>query len=129
MELNSKKLQRTSRIVYYSISIILCIFLILLSNRIIGDLDSTTRMPYSEDFEDKNAIIVLDDDIEKLNLELANIYAKQATVEKTIATAKDNHANEKQSFENWLRTRKTLGSPDKDHEVIARVKKLDEFIR
>jgi len=127
MELNSKKLERTSRIVYYSISTILCIFLILLSNRIIGDLDSTTRMPYSEDFEDQNKIILLDNNIEKINFELENLYSKKATVEKTIAMAKDNHANEKQSFENWLQTRKTLGSPDKDQEVVVRAKKLDEF--
>ena len=126
MELNSKKLERTSRIVYYSISTVLCIFLILLSNRIIGDLDNTTRMPYSEDFENKSAIAALDNDMEKLDLELENLNAKKATIEKTIETAKDNHANEKQSFDNWLQTRKTLGSPDKDYEVIARVKKLDE---
>jgi len=127
MELNSKKLERTSRIVYYSISTILCIFLILLSNRIIGDLDRTTKMPYSQDFEDKSAIVLLNNDIEKLNIELDNLNSKKETVEKTIATAKDNHANEKQSFENWLQTRKTLGSPDKDQEVVARAKKLDEF--
>jgi hypothetical protein len=85
-----------------------------LSNRIIGDLDSTAKMPYSEDFEDKSAIAVLDSEIEKLNLELENLRSKEATVEKTIATAKDNHANEKQSFDNWLETRRTLGLPDKD---------------
>ena len=127
MELNSKKLERTSRMVYYSISTVLCIFLILLSNRIIGDLDRTTKMPYSQDFEDKSAIVLLNNDIEKLNIELDNLNSKKETVEKTIATAKDNHANEKQSFENWLQTRKTLGSPDKDQEVVARAKKLDEF--
>jgi hypothetical protein len=84
-------------------------------------------MPYSEDFENKSAIIALDRENEKLNLELENLNAKKATVEKTIATAKDNHVNEKQSFDNWLQTRKTLGSPDKDREVVARAKKLDEF--
>ena len=127
MELNSKKLERTSRIVYYSISTILCIFLILLSNRIIGDLDSTTNRPYSVDFEDKSVLAELDKDIEVQNTELDNLRSKKETVEKTIATAKDNHANEKQSFDNWLQTRKTLGSPDKDQEVVARAKKLDEF--
>jgi len=127
MELNSKKLERTSRIVYYSISTILCIFLILLSNRIIGDLDSTTNRPYSRDFEDKIALSELDKNIDAQNTELENLYSKKETVEKTIETAKENHANEKQSFDNWLQTRKTLGSPDKDQEVVARVKKLDEF--
>jgi len=129
MELNSKKLERTSRIVYYSISIILCVFLILLSNRIIGDLDNTTNSPYQTDFENKNVLAELDKNIEVQNAELDNLYSKQGTIEKTIATAKDNYANEKQSFDNWLETRKTLGSPDKDKEVISRAKKLDEFYK
>jgi len=129
MELNSKKLERTSRIVYYSISTILCIFLILLSNRIIGDLDSTTSRPYSADFENKSVLAELDKNIESQNAELDNLRSKKETVEKTIATAKENHANEKQSFDNWLQTRKTLGSPDKDQEVIARANKLDDFYK
>jgi hypothetical protein len=127
MELNSKKLERTSRIVYYSISTILCIFLILLSSRIIGDLDSTTSRPYSADFENKSVLAELEKTIEAQNAELDNLRSKKETVEKTIATAKENHANEKQSFDNWLQTRKTLGSPDKDQEVVTRAKKLDEF--
>ena len=129
MELNSKKLERTSRIVYYSISTILCIFLILLSNRIIGDLNNTTKQPYSKDFENKSVLAGLDKNIEVQNAELDNLWSKKETIEKTIATAKDNHANEKQSFDNWLQTRKTLGSPDKDHEVVDRAKKLDDFYK
>ena len=129
MELNSKKLERTSRIIYYSISIILCIFLILLSNRIIGDLDGITKMPYSGDFENKDALASFDNEIEKQNDELEIIYSKKATIEKTIATAKDNYTNEKQSFDNWIQTRKTLGTPDKDQEVIDRANKLDDFYK
>ena len=129
MEINSKKLERTSRIVYYSISIILCLFLILLSNRIIGDLENTTKRPYPEYFEDKTAIESFERDIEKQNDELGVLYSKKETIEKTIAMAKENYANEKQSFDNWLQTRKTLGSPDKDKEVIDRATKLDEFYK
>ncbi|MBC7912917.1 MAG: hypothetical protein H7Y07_02235, partial [Pyrinomonadaceae bacterium] len=55
MELNSKKLESTSRIVYYSISIILCVFLILLSNRIIDDLDTAAVRPEIQTFEN-NAV-------------------------------------------------------------------------
>jgi hypothetical protein len=129
MELNSKKLERTSRIVYYSISTILCIFLILLSSRIIGDLDNTTSYPYSEDFENKPVLTKLEKNYKIQNAELDNLHSKKETIEKTIEMAKDNHANEKQSFDNWLQTRKTLGSPDKDQEVIARAKKLDDFYK
>jgi len=127
MELNSKKLERTSRIVYYSISTVLCIFLILLSNRIIGDLDSATKRPYPDDFENKMLLAALEKDIDKQNAELEVLISQKETIQKTIATAKENYANEKQSFDNWLQTRKTLGSPDKDQEVVARAKKLDEL--
>ena len=129
MELNSKKLERTSRIVYYSISTILCIFLILLSNRIIVDLDNTTNRPYPVDFENKSLLAELDKQIDVQNEEFDNLSSKKETIIKTIETAKANHANEKQSFDNWLQTRKTLGSPDKDNEVITRAKKLDDFYK
>ena len=126
MELNSKKLERTSRFVYYSISAILCIFLILLSNRIIGDLNNLTTQPDTESFENKTTLATLEKEIEDQNAELEQLDAKKETVEKAITMAKDNYANEKQSFDNWLQTRKTLGSPDKDREVLVRAKQLDD---
>lgn len=129
MELNSKKLERTSRIVYYSISTILCLFLILLSNKIIDDLDRTTAAPEIENFENKIAITDLYKEINILNAEVKNLNTKKSTIEKTIVAAKENYTNEKQSFDNWVQTRKTLGSPDKDQEVIDRAKKLDEFYK
>jgi len=129
MELNSKKLERTSRMVYYSISVILCLFLILLSNNIIEDLDSTTTMPSVESFEDRSLMNKLDSSLQVLNIEIENIYSKKESIEKTIEAAKENYLNEKQSFDNWVQTRSTLGSPDKDQEVIQRAKKLDEFYK
>jgi hypothetical protein len=129
MELNSKKLERTSRIVYYSISTILCLFLILLSNKIIDDLDTTTVRPEIENFENKVVMNDLDRKMNTLNIEVENLNTKKETIENTIATAKENYTNEKQSFDNWVQTRKTLGSPDKDQEVIERAKKLDEFYK
>jgi hypothetical protein len=129
MELNSKKLERTSRIVYYSISIILCLFLILLSNKIIEDLDTATVRPEIENFENKVVMNDLNKKLEILRVDAENIVTKKETIERTIATAKENYKNEKQSFDNWVQTRKTLGSPDKDQEVIERARKLDEFYK
>lgn len=129
MELNSKKLERTSKIVYYSISTILCLFLILLSGKIIDDLDTATVRPEIENFENKVLMTDLDKKVNALNFEIENLNTKKGTIEKTIATAKENYTNEKQSFDNWVQTRKTLSSPDKDQEVIDRAKKLDEFYK
>lgn len=127
MELNSKKLERTSRFIYYTISFILCIFLILLSNRIISDLDSAIVSPQVEDYENKVKINQLQAKYDALGLEIEALNNKNSTIQKTMGTARENYNNEKQSFDNWLETRKTLGSPDKDAEVIQRAKKLDEY--
>ncbi|MGV8880394.1 MAG: hypothetical protein ACOH2A_15355 [Sphingobacteriaceae bacterium] len=127
MELNSKKLEQTSKLVYYSISIILCLFLILLSGKIIDDLNSATLRPEVASFENKPVLSKLNEKIQALNVDIENVSAKKSLIEKTIATAKDNYNNEKKSFDNWVQTRKTLGSPDKDQEVIDRANKLDAF--
>lgn len=126
MEFNSKKLERTSRIIYYSISSILCLFLILLSNRIIDDLDQTTVRPNVENFQDREVLDSLQNKSNLLYDSISKLNTKIKTIEKTIEIAKANYTNEKQSFDNWLQTRKTLGSPDKDEEVVTRAKKLDE---
>ena len=56
MAFNSKKLESTSRFVYYTISIVLCAFLILLSNQLIGDLDTATIRPEVESFLDADVV-------------------------------------------------------------------------
>ena len=127
MDINSKKLEKTSRIIYYSISVILCLFLVLLCNKIIDDIDNTSVRPVEETFENKTKLSQLNLQENKLNLQGENYSSQKTLIEKTITTAKENYSNEKQSFDNWVQTRKTLGSPDKDQEVIDRARKLDEI--
>ncbi|SFB97206.1 hypothetical protein SAMN05421780_102139 [Flexibacter flexilis DSM 6793] len=129
MELNAKKLERISKFIYYSISISLCIFLVLLSGNIIDDLDSAVLAPMPTQFENKQLLGKIDKQISAQNIEIDNLNSQRESIEKTIAIARQNYANEKESFENWLKTRKTLGSPDKDREVTDRAKKLDEYYK
>lgn len=127
MELNSKKQERTFKFINHTISIVLAVFLILLSNSIIQDLDTAVSYPQFEDFEDKSVLDHLKKQSDALELEMEPLSAQQSTINKTLHAAEENYTNEKQSFENWIEARKTLGSPDKDHEVISRTKKLDEY--
>ncbi|GAB1429975.1 hypothetical protein MASR2M18_08080 [Ignavibacteria bacterium] len=129
MALSGKKLERTAKFTRYFISIILCIFLILLSDKIVGDLDGAATLPMPENFENKSVLSTSDKQLKNENLALDNLNLKIATTEKTMATAKDNYINEKQSFDNWVQTRKTLGSPENDQEVISRAKKIDEYYK
>ncbi len=129
MELNSKKLRRRTRFLYYSISTILALFLIMLSNKIISDLDSTVLIPSKKQFENSDLLSNYYNEKQQIQLEIGNLDEKKETIETTIERAKLNYKNEKQSFDNWLQTRKTLGSPDNDQAVINKAKKLDEFYK
>lgn len=128
MELNSKKLERTSRIVYYSISVLLSIFLILLSSKIIDDLDRTVSRPQLEDYLDNAKLSQLNATSDSMNLEISNLNSKRETINRAIEAAQGNYQNEKSSFDAWIVTRKTLGSPDKDTEVLERVKQIDSYL-
>lgn len=129
MELNSKKLEKTSKVIYIAISVILCVFLILLANNIIADLDSTTEQPVVDNFKNKAQSNQLATQRDSILYQLEIFEGKKSTIQKTIETAQHNYANEKQSFDNWLQTRKTLGSPNKDQEVIERANKLDAYYK
>ena len=129
MEINHKKLQRTSRIVYFIISITLCIFLILLSDKIIGDPGETVYAPEYDSFKNAPAVSRLENEIDGYRSEINQLESRQATIDRTIATARENYQNEKQSFDNWLQTRKTLGSPSNDKEVLDRTNRLDGYYK
>jgi len=127
MDINSKKLEKISSLIYYSISVLLCIFLVLLCNKLIDDIDNKSIRPITETFENKAKLSELDSRVHALNLQSEQLVSQKTLIEKTITKANDNYAGEKQSFDNWVQARKTLGSPDKDQEVIDRAKKLDEI--
>ena len=129
MQLNSKKIERISRLVYYTISLVLCWFLILLSSEIIGDLDSVSTSPTVEEFENTVVLGNLEDRVAGFTKNAESLTDRKDIIERAMKLANANYQNEKKSFDNWLRVRKTLGSPDKDQEVTARVEKLDVFYK
>ncbi len=129
MEINAKKIERSSKIVNIIISLILCFFLILLSNKIISDLDSTIERPDFENFVNKTKKADIDKIISIKNTEIEQLNNQKTMMEKMILTAKTNYENEKQSFDNWIAARKTLQAPDKDKEVIQRAKNIDEYFK
>jgi ribosomal protein L32 len=129
MEISSKKLERSSKIIYFTISLVLCFFLILLTNKFIDDIDNITQSPSSYDFENQQIIAANQRLIDKSNDSINAFLNKKARIDKTIEIASLNYSNEKESFDNWLKTRKTIGSPTNDKEVLMRAQKLDEYYK
>lgn len=127
MEPNSKKLERLSKVVYYGIAWLLCLFLILLSNNIIEDLDQAATRPDVAQFEQTDSLRLLQQRMDVQQKAREALLMQKTTIEKTIETAQANYTTEKQSFDNWVQTRTTLGLPGQDQEVLSRAKKLDNF--
>lgn len=125
LELNSKKLERTSKFVNYAISSILCLFLMLFSTKIIEDLDTVTEQPMIQNFENTTLLGIQNTKINELSSLMETTNAQINSLEKTLEAARENSASEKKSFDNWVQTRATLGAPDKDKEVTEKVLKLD----
>lgn len=127
MELNDKKLKRINRIFFYVISLTLCGFLIGLSYNVMVDLESWEKGPEVEDFYDQKIKDSLTNITDSLELSIEDEKKKLSTVEISIDRINSQYYEEEVSFKNWLKTRKTLGSPKEDTAVLRRAKVLDEI--
>ena len=127
MEINDKKFNRTKRILFTIISVVLAILLIALSYRIMYDLDSAVKSPsYEEYFSEQQEKEMLKP-VEKLTKEYESILKSEQNLGIIIETAEKQKSDEQASFENWNKARGTLGSPSHDKEVISRLKRIDEL--
>jgi len=129
MEFNNKKLEKTSKAINYLIAIVLCGFLISLSGKLIDDVDEWKERPTVDQFEDHKLLDGKEAEIEKIREELNLRNEKKASIESTIEIAKSNYRNAKESFDNWLAARKTVGSPSEDKEVLSRANELDAYFK
>ena len=129
MEFNNKKLEKTSKLINYVIAFVLCGFLISLSSRLIYDVDDWKNRPTAEQFEDKAFLAKQRAELDKLELQQQVKKEKRSNIEKTIFIVNGNYKNAKESYDNWLAARKTVGSPREDKEVLSRANELDEYYK
>ncbi len=129
MEFNNKKLEKTSKLINYLIAIVLCGFLISLSGKLIDDVDEWKERPTVEEFQDQKFLAAKYAETEVLNQKINVLYEKKRTVENTANIAQSNYINAKNSYDNWLQARKTIGSPTEDKEVLKRANELDEYYK
>lgn len=102
-------------------------FLIGLGGRVVGDLPQVERALQLDDFIDRKAAGPL----------RATVLASEATQEATaraseqaqlqLAAAQQASRNARETFANWLATRRATALPEQDAELIARTKALDDF--
>lgn len=127
IEFNNKRLEKTSKFVNYLIAIVLCGFLIALSGKLIGDMDDYSSRPQAEQFQDKELRSKVDKELLVIAHNLKKHHENRESIRNKVSVAESNYVNAKESFENWLKARKTIGSANEDSEVLTRANKLDEY--
>jgi len=127
MDINDKKLKRTSKFINWIVSIVLGIFLIQLSNLVIYDLDSTINRPSFSAFQDNEALRGFAERESALQKQINAQYETLSNYRQIQSVAIADKDAEQESFENWIKTRTSTGDPSQDKEVLSRSRKIDEY--
>lgn len=109
------------------VAVVFAGFLIGLGGTIVGDLPKVERPLQVEDFMDRAALARLRGDIRQAEdtARDARDALDQARLKRRVAEADTQAARE--SFQNWLATRRATQLSDQDPEVIARTQALDRL--
>jgi len=102
-------------------------FLIGLGSTIVGDLPQVERVRVLDDFIDKPAAEPL-----RATIKASEKAEEQAArdldqAQLQLNTAQQASANARETFGNWIATRRATAQPDQDTELIARTRALDAF--
>lgn len=127
MNVTSKRLNWMSKLINFTIAIVLCLFLIGLTSSILRDIDNWAQQPYIESFEEDSLIKVEDEMQRKLSLEITALESRKKQIQLEINKIKDTHNNAKESFDNWIATHEAIGNSRYDQEVILRANELDAY--
>jgi hypothetical protein len=115
-----------TKLVMRTISLLLAGFLIMLTDSVMNDLDSWISPPRRSEQAVSAESKAIADQITQLHRDIERKSEATQTLESTLEAARRDYATQKDSFENWLKARKTVGSPTQDPEVLKRVQALDD---
>lgn len=109
----------------WGVSFVFAGFLIGLGSSLVADLPKIERSLSLQDFADPQAL-------EKTRAEAARQDARErkALEDRKVAVAEEEaaanrYAAGRETFQNWLATRRTTADPNQDPEVLARTRELD----
>jgi len=91
------------------------------------DLHRSLERPEAEGYIDYEKIDSIQIEINEVEVQINANSRKTSNIENQITVANNNYQNAKRSFDNWLETRKTVGSSAQDKEVLSRADRLDSI--
>lgn len=111
------------------VALVFAWFLVGLGSTVVGDLPQVERQRKLEDFLDPQRAPVLKQAI--LSAQLAGKDAQAALDQAQLGhqAAEANNRAARETFANWVATRKATERPERDEELLARTRQLDELRR
>lgn len=101
--------------------------LIGLGSAVVGDLPQVERVRQLDDFIDRAAADPLRATVKASELAEENASRELEQAELQLSAAQQASHNARETFDNWIATRRATRQPDQDTELIARTKALDAF--
>ncbi|AMM24334.1 serine endopeptidase [Variovorax sp. PAMC 28711] len=107
------------------VAVVFASFLIGLGSAVVGDLPQVERVRTTDDFIDHAAADPLRATVKASEVAEQNAERELEQAELQLAAAQQASRNARETFGNWLATRRATAQPDQDTELIARTRALD----
>jgi len=127
MRKSATRFETISKIILSIISVTLSYFLISISQKVLDDVTRVYKPPRIDDFMNRESLDFYEAEIARFKSRIDSLNEKQSQTQQALRLAENVYASEKESFDAWIKTRKTIGSPGQDSEVLSRTRKLDEL--
>lgn len=128
MDINERKINSTRSLVNWTVAIVLALFLILLSSSILYDMGSSVKRPRHGHFKFTPEITSMTRRVDSLETFRTAVLLEIDALEKKNEASRAEYARKKESFDNWVATRRALGRPDTDTEVVSRTRETDRLL-
>lgn len=109
------------------IAVVFAGFLIGLGGKIIGDLPLMSESLYLESFYEQPQYATYEQELRAKILERDKISDQQDLLQETLSLEKLTYQNDRDVFENWLKTREVTLDPERDQELISRTEHLEKL--
>lgn len=121
------RIEKWSRFALFLVMLILAGFLSALGDKILSDINEWVKAPREEAYLDRDAMSAAEAVETGFHKQIASLEETQSTNRRSLEKAERQYESEKQSFNNWLQARATIGSSEDDAEVRGRAKVLDRY--
>lgn len=111
----------------WAVSIVFAGFLIGLGGKVVGDLPGVRQYVTPDQYLDSARLKPIVHATDSLRRERVEREAERERAQLQATAAANAYRAQRQSFENWIATRRATTDPRQDPEVVARTRELDQL--